>query len=163
MISTHLTDAGLLRSHFYPLVSLTCDKSRAVILNILLYGYRIRSFMKLKNYTPLPFFNSGLWGYWHCGHSWPIVPASGDSEDDCGEVEECRLAGETEVLGENLPQRHICPSQNPTWPDPGRRGGKPATNRLSYGAASPLPYSANKLYRPRRPPLVGEVSDKFCR
>jgi hypothetical protein len=52
---------------------------------------------------------------------------------------ECRLAGETEVLGENLPQRHFCASQNPTWPDPGlnpgRRGGKPATNRLSYGAA----------------------------
>jgi hypothetical protein len=52
---------------------------------------------------------------------------------------ECKLAGETEVLGENLPQRHFCPSQNPPWPDPGlnagRRGGKPATNRLSYGAA----------------------------
>jgi hypothetical protein len=52
---------------------------------------------------------------------------------------ECRLAEETEVLGENLPQRHFCPSQNPTWPDPGlnpgRRGGKLATNRLSYGAA----------------------------
>jgi hypothetical protein len=52
---------------------------------------------------------------------------------------ECKLAGETEVLGENLPQRHFCPSQNPTWPDPrlnpGRRGGVPATNRLSYGAA----------------------------
>jgi hypothetical protein len=30
---------------------------------------------------------------------------------------ECRLEGETEVLGENLPQRHFCPSQNPTWPD----------------------------------------------
>jgi hypothetical protein len=27
---------------------------------------------------------------------------------------ECRLAGETEVLGENQPQRHFCPSQNPT-------------------------------------------------
>jgi hypothetical protein len=28
---------------------------------------------------------------------------------------ECRLGGETEaVLGENLPQRHFCPSQNPT-------------------------------------------------
>jgi hypothetical protein len=27
---------------------------------------------------------------------------------------ECRLAGETEVLGENLPQRHFRPSQNPT-------------------------------------------------
>jgi hypothetical protein len=26
---------------------------------------------------------------------------------------ECRLAGETEVLGGNLPQRHLCPSQNP--------------------------------------------------
>jgi hypothetical protein len=52
---------------------------------------------------------------------------------------ECRLAGETEVLGENLPQRHFCSSQNPTLPDPGlnpgRRGGKPASNRLSYGAA----------------------------
>jgi hypothetical protein len=31
---------------------------------------------------------------------WPIVPASDDSEDDCGEQMECRLAGETEVLGE---------------------------------------------------------------
>jgi hypothetical protein len=52
---------------------------------------------------------------------------------------ECRLAGETEVPGENVPQRHFCPSQNPTWPDqglnPGRRGGKLATNCLSYGAA----------------------------
>jgi hypothetical protein len=27
---------------------------------------------------------------------------------------ECRLAGESEVLGENLNQRHFCPSQNPT-------------------------------------------------
>jgi hypothetical protein len=27
---------------------------------------------------------------------------------------ECRLAGETEVLGENLPQRNFCPSQNHT-------------------------------------------------
>jgi hypothetical protein len=48
------------------------------------------------------------------------------------------LAGETEVLGENLPRRHLV---HPIFhlPDPGanagRRGGKPATNRLSYGAA----------------------------
>jgi hypothetical protein len=53
---------------------------------------------------------------------------------------ECRLAGEAEVLGENLPHPHFCPSQNPTWPDPGlnsgRRRGKPATNRLSYDAAA---------------------------
>jgi hypothetical protein len=56
--------------------------------------------------------------------------------------EECRLAGETGVIGENLPQRHFRPSQNPKWPDPGlnpgRRGGKPATNRFSYGAAITL-------------------------
>jgi hypothetical protein len=42
---------------------------------------------------------------------------------------EWRLAGKTEVLGENLPQRH-----SRAW-TPGRRGGKPATIRLSYGAA----------------------------
>jgi hypothetical protein len=29
---------------------------------------------------------------------------------------ECRLAGETEVLGENLPQRHFWPSQKFFWP-----------------------------------------------
>jgi hypothetical protein len=51
------------------------------------------------------------------------------------------MAGETEVLGENLPRRHFATlsTTNPTWPDPGlnpgRRGGKPATNRFSYGAA----------------------------
>jgi hypothetical protein len=52
---------------------------------------------------------------------------------------ECRLAGGTQVLGENLPQRHFGPSQNPTWQDPGlnpgRLGGKPATNHLSYDVA----------------------------
>jgi phage-related protein len=51
---------------------------------------------------------------------------------------EWRLAGETEALGENLPQRHFS-TTNLTWPDrgsnSGRRRGKPATNRLSYGAA----------------------------
>jgi hypothetical protein len=52
---------------------------------------------------------------------------------------ECRLAGKTEVLGQNLPQRHFVSTTNPTLLDTGlnpcRRGGKPATNRLSYGAA----------------------------
>jgi hypothetical protein len=48
------------------------------------------------------------------------------------------LARETKVLGENLPQcrfvHHkpymLCPDANPS-----RRGGKSATNRLSYGTA----------------------------
>jgi hypothetical protein len=58
---------------------------------------------------------------------------------------ECRLAGETKVLIENLAQCHFCPSQNPTLPDldlnPGHSGGKPATNRLRYGAAPCKPFS----------------------
>jgi hypothetical protein len=41
------------------------------------------------------------------------------------------LAGETEVLGENLPQ---CDFVHKSHPD--RRCGKLATNRLSYGAAT---------------------------
>jgi hypothetical protein len=44
----------------------------------------------------------------------------------------------TEVLGENLPQRHFVDDKSHlTDPgaNPGRRGGKPATNRFSYCAA----------------------------
>jgi hypothetical protein len=52
---------------------------------------------------------------------------------------EWRLVGETDVLGENLPQRLFVHHES-HLPDPGsnpsRRGVKPATNRLSYGAAS---------------------------
>jgi hypothetical protein len=36
---------------------------------------------------------------------WPIVPSPGDCDD--GEVGGMKIDRETEVLGENLPQRHI--------------------------------------------------------
>jgi hypothetical protein len=49
------------------------------------------------------------------------------------------MAGETELLGENLPRRHFVHHKShlttPGIEPPGRRGGKPATNRFSYGAA----------------------------
>jgi hypothetical protein len=51
--------------------------------------------------------------------------------------------GETEVLGEETCPSATLSTTNPTCLDPdlnpGRRGGKPATNRLSYGAAFHVP------------------------
>jgi hypothetical protein len=65
----------------------------------------------------------------------PIVPDPGDYDD--GEIGGMIGRG-TEVLGKSLPQcrfvHHktlmLCPDANP-----GRRGRKPASNRLSYGTA----------------------------
>jgi hypothetical protein len=42
---------------------------------------------------------------------------------------ECELAGETELLGKNLPQCHFVPHKSHMT------CGKPATNHLSYGTA----------------------------
>jgi hypothetical protein len=54
-------------------------------------------------------------------------------------VERTTIAGETEELGENLPQRHFVPPHIPhdqvRFRTPDGSGGKPAANRLSYGAA----------------------------
>jgi hypothetical protein len=54
-------------------------------------------------------------------------------------MERTTIVGETEGLGDNLPQRHFVPPQIPhdqvRFRTPDRSGGKPATNCLSYGAA----------------------------
>jgi hypothetical protein len=68
----------------------------------------------------------------------PLLTAPGDCDD--GEVGGMNgFSKETEVLGENLPRRHFvhhkCYLPDP-GANPGRRGGKPATNRFSYGAAA---------------------------
>jgi hypothetical protein len=56
--------------------------------------------------------------------------------DEYGAMVEWYFAGETEVLGENLPSATLS-TTNPTWIDPGAnpglRGERSATNRLSHG------------------------------
>jgi hypothetical protein len=63
---------------------------------------------------------------------------------------EWRLVGESEVLGENLPQATLS-TTNPTWPDPGanpgRSGGKPATNCLGYGAVFLSLHSTSRIWQ----------------
>jgi hypothetical protein len=66
----------------------------------------------------------------------PFVPAPDDYDD--GKFGEMKIARGIRSTWINLPQYHFvhhkphmpCPDANP-----GRRGGKPATNRLSYGTA----------------------------
>jgi hypothetical protein len=60
----------------------------------------------------------------------PIVPASGDYDD--GEIG--GIIGRGNRSTSSTTNFTCCPDANP-----GRRGGKPATNRLSYGTAFPRP------------------------
>jgi hypothetical protein len=68
---------------------------------------------------------------------WPIVPAPGDYDDARIWRNEDRQG--KRKYSEKTLHSDTLSTTNPTWPDPdsnpGRRGGKPATNRLSYGAA----------------------------
>jgi hypothetical protein len=70
---------------------------------------------------------------WYCGHYWPVVAAPDDR------LLWSNLWNED---GQAKPKysEKTCPSAtlstaNTTRPDPGRHGGKPAANRLSYGTA----------------------------
>jgi hypothetical protein len=75
----------------------------------------------------------------YCGHFWPILPAPDDrwgwlwSNWWNEEWQRNPKYSEKTCLSATLS------TTNTTWPElgsnPGRRGGKPATNRLSYGAA----------------------------
>jgi hypothetical protein len=75
----------------------------------------------------------------YCSHFWPIVQAP---DDRWGWLwsnwwnEDCK--GKPKYSEKTCPSATLS-TTNPTWPDPGsnagRRGGKPATNRMRYGAA----------------------------
>jgi hypothetical protein len=86
---------------------------------------------------------------WYCGHYWPIVRAPDDRWWWLW-----RNWWNEDWQGKPKYSEKTCPSAtlstiNPTWPDPGsnpgRRGGKPATNRLSYGAAISVTLMATLL------------------
>jgi hypothetical protein len=62
---------------------------------------------------------------------WPIVPASDDYDD--GEFGGMKIDRGNRSTRRKPAPASLCP---PAGSYPGRRGGKPATNRLSYGAAS---------------------------
>jgi hypothetical protein len=76
-------------------------------------------------------------------------------------VERTTIAGETEVLGENLPQRHFVPPQirhdQVRFRTPDRSGGKPATNRLSYGAAFGKILVSYVVKNPPMGPIVTQI------
>jgi hypothetical protein len=71
----------------------------------------------------------------HCGHQWLIVPAPGDYDD--GEIGGMIGMGNRSTRRKPAPVP-LCPPQTPhavRTRTPGRRGGKLATNSLSYGMA----------------------------
>jgi hypothetical protein len=94
------------------------------------------------NYTAVFFWWGGTKSTRYCGHFWPTVQAPDDrwgwlwsnwwTED---------WQGKPKYLEKTCPSATLS-TTNPTWPDSGsnsgRRGGKPATNRLSYGATRQL-------------------------
>jgi hypothetical protein len=74
---------------------------------------------------------------WYYGH-WPIVPAPDDRWWLWSNRWNVNWQGKPKYLEKTCPSATLS-TTNPTWPDlgsnPGRRGGKPASNRLSYGTA----------------------------
>jgi hypothetical protein len=81
----------------------------------------------------------------------PIVPAPGDYDD--GEISGMMIGRGNRSTRRKCAPVPLCPPQTPhDCPDanPGSRGGKPATNRLSYGTAYIWSVAANILNKQSR-------------
>jgi hypothetical protein len=96
----------------------------------------LRTFLKLRSTNPEVFLISGV-GLWVMRQLTGLLyQPRMIGDDDCGEIDGMKIG-----KGNRSTRRKPAPlsTTNPTWLDPGlnprRRGGKPATNRLSYGAA----------------------------
>jgi hypothetical protein len=88
------------------------------------------------------------------GHCWPIVPARDDRWWLWSSSWNEDWQGKPKYSEKTCPSATLS-TTNPTWPDlganPGRRGGKPETSRLSYGTALVLPLLSFAGFSPRRP------------
>jgi hypothetical protein len=87
------------------------------------------------------FFKWVGWDFGYCGHYWAIVPAPDDRwwwlwREICG----MKIGRGNRSTRRKPAPAPLLSTTNPTWLDPGlrpgrRRGGKPATNLLSYCVA----------------------------
>jgi hypothetical protein len=96
------------------------------------------------------FFNLGSfflfvgWGVsastWYCGHFWPIVQPRMIDDGGCGAIGGMRIGRGNRSTRRKPAPVPLCPPQIPhdLTSNPARRGGKPATNRLGYGAVFTL-------------------------
>jgi hypothetical protein len=116
-----------------------CTLSPIYLINISQFVRAICPKYLIMKLTVFFFSWGGTTSTWYCGHFWPIVQAP---DDRWGWLwsnwwnEEWQ--GKPKYSEKTYPSTTLS-TTNLTWPDPGsnpgRRGGKLATNRLSYGPA----------------------------
>jgi hypothetical protein len=94
----------------------------------------------------------------------PLYQPQMIDDGDCGEIGGMKIGRGNRSTRRKPTPAPLCPPQNPTWQTrsrtPDRNGGKPATNRLSYGAAFLVPFRrllrlAGSRWRYSTPPPHG--------